>query len=151
MSRLRHPLRLVLLLPAAGLLAACSAAPDQPSALCPQPRETLAAPEPFPGLANPLVASGYDRERARRIYETNDGGGCMACHGRKGDGRGPLAARLSLPPRNFSCAATMKTVSDGQMFWIVRNGSPGTPMLSHPELSDEETWLVVMYIRELGR
>lgn len=151
MSLIRRPASLLLLLLAAWLPAACSTAPAQSPPPCPQPRITLQAPEPFLLLPNPVATRGYDRERARRIYETNDGGGCMACHGKKGDGRGPLAARLSLPPRDFTCSATMKALSDGQLFWIIRNGSPGTPMLSHGELNDEETWQVVTYIRELGR
>ncbi len=45
----------------------------------------------------------------------------------------------------------MDAIPDGQLFWVIRNGSPATGMLSHPELSDEETWQVVRYIRELGR
>lgn len=140
-----------LLLPGALLAAACAHAPASPQPACPQPRATVQAPEPFYSRRNPLAAGGFDRERARRIFETNDGGGCTACHGKKGNGRGPLAAKLSLPPRDFTCRATMATIPDGQLFWIIRNGSPNTPMLSHGELSDEETWQVVMYIRTLAR
>lgn len=141
----------LLLVPALFLPVACSTAPEAGLANCPQPRATRQAPEPLYSQRSPLSAASYDHDRARRIFETNDGGGCAACHGRKGDGRGPLAAKLTPAPRNFTCHATMDALPDGQLFWIIRNGSPDTPMLSHAELSDEETWQVVAYIRELGR
>jgi len=142
---------LLLLLPGLLLFAACTTAPEAPASACPQSRATLPAPEAFYTRRSPLAAAAYDRERARRIFETNDGAGCIACHGRRGDGRGPLADRLAPAPRNFTCRATMDAIPDGQLFWVIRNGSPATGMLSHPELSDEETWQVVRYIRELGR
>lgn len=140
----------LLALPVLLLPAACMSA-DPRLAACPQPRATLVAPDEFLALRNPLADTAYDRERARHIFETNDGAGCIACHGKKGDGRGRLASRLDPPPRNFACRATMAAVPDGQLFWVIRHGSPGTAMLGHGELSDEETWQVVRYIRELAR
>ena len=52
-------------------------------------------------------------------------------------------------PRNFTCSDTMKDVSAGQMFWIIKNGSPGTGMVAHKKtLKDKEIWDVVKYIRQ---
>jgi mono/diheme cytochrome c family protein len=145
----RRPASALLLL--AALLPACAFAPGAGKPSCPQPRATFPAPDEFLQLRNPITESSFDRERARRIFETNDGGGCIACHGTKGDGRGKLGARLAVPPRNFTCRPTMERVPDGQLFWVIRNGSAGTPMSGHAELSDEETWQVVRYIREFAR
>ena len=51
-------------------------------------------------------------------------------------------------PRNFTCSETMKKVSAGQMFWIIKNGSKGTGMVAHGKtLKDAQIWDVVKYIR----
>jgi len=44
----------------------------------------------------------------------------------------------------------MKTISDGQLFWIIRNGSPGTGMPAFKNLKDREIWLIVLYLRKLS-
>ncbi len=75
----------------------------------------------------------------------------MACkmgHGEKGDGGGKLGAALKPKPRNFTCKATMKKVSAGQMFHIIKNGSKGTGMVGHGKtLKDKQIWDVVKFIR----
>jgi len=42
-------------------------------------------------------------------------------------------------------------IPDGQLFWIVRNGSPGTSMPGFHALSDDQIWRVVLYLRELAK
>ena len=49
-------------------------------------------------------------------------------HGDHGDGKGIMANRFAPPPRNFKCAETMRDVPDGQLYWIIKNGSDGTAM-----------------------
>jgi mono/diheme cytochrome c family protein len=75
----------------------------------------------------------------------------MNCHGQQGDGAGPIGAALVPPPRNFTCGATMKEISDGQLFWVIQNGSPGTGMMAFPGLSDDEVWQLIHYLRTLSR
>ncbi len=73
------------------------------------------------------------------------------CHGIKGNGNGKLAVNLAPPPRNFTCAETMKEISDGQMFWIIKNGSGGTKMPAHKEtLTDREIWQLILYIKNFS-
>ena len=73
---------------------------------------------------------------------------CKMCHGEKGDGGGKLGKALKPRPRNFSCSETMKNVSPGQMFHIIKNGSPGTGMAAHGKtLKDKEIWDLIKYIR----
>ena len=40
---------------------------------------------------------------------------------------------------------------DGQLFWIIRNGSPGTAMPGYGPLSDEQIWQLVLFVRSLSR
>ena len=73
---------------------------------------------------------------------------CQMCHGKKGGGDGKLGKALKPTPRNFACKATMKKISAGQMFWIIKNGSKGTGMVAHKKtLKDNEIWDVIKYIR----
>ncbi|MFQ5445277.1 MAG: c-type cytochrome, partial [Nitrospinales bacterium] len=73
---------------------------------------------------------------------------CKMCHGDKGAGDGKLGKALKPSPRNFTCAKTMKKVSAGQMFWIIKNGSKGTGMVAHKKtLKDKDIWNVIKYIK----
>ena len=66
-------------------------------------------------------------------------------------GKGSWARRLIPPPRNFTCGSMMKDIPDGQLFWIIKNGSPGTGMMSFAGLPDEQVWELIHYVRSLGR
>jgi mono/diheme cytochrome c family protein len=73
---------------------------------------------------------------------------CKMCHGDKGDGAGKLGAALKPAPRNFSCAETMKDISAGQMYHIIKNGSKGTGMVAHGKtLKEQDIWNVIKFIR----
>ncbi|MGH8491909.1 MAG: c-type cytochrome [Moraxellaceae bacterium] len=137
----------------AGTLLALSApalaAP--PSEQCPQPRFTGRAPDPDYGYSNPLSASKENLSAAKKMYLGKDGHfGCENCHGKKGEGNGPLASQYDPRPRNFACPQTVRAIPDGQLFWIIRNGSPDTGMPPHPEYSEVEMWRLVLYIRLLA-
>lgn len=136
------------------LLAACGSAPNTaPVPLrCPQPRFTGSAPAAMLALQNPLDAGAGAIAAGRATYAGRAGqAGCVPCHGERGDGHGPLAEQFTPPPRNFACASTIQGIPDGQLFWIIRNGSPGTAMPAHPDLTDTQVWQLVSYLRELAR
>ena len=134
---------------AAIAVASASAAP--PASECPQPRFTGKAPPEIYERRNPLP-EGTDTRGAERLFR-GDGRkvACATCHGEKGDGRGPMSDQFSPPPRNFRCAQTVDGIPDGQLFWIIRNGSPGTAMPPHPQFSEAEVWQMVRYLRQLAR
>jgi len=139
---------------ATGILAACAAGPDfagPPPGQCPQPRFTGRAPEAVYRLGNPIKADEANVAAGRALYEKGAAPSCSTCHGIRGDGRGPLAAQFDPPPRNFACAETVNGIPDGQLFWIIRNGSPGASMPSFGALPDERIWQLVLYLRELAR
>jgi len=118
---------------------------------CPQPRFTGSAPPEYLGRASPAPSEAGLRE-GERIYKGSGSGiSCANCHGAKGDGRGPMSNMFDPRPRNFQCAATVNGIPDGQLFWIIRYGSPETSMPPHPRLSDEQVWNVVAYLRKLAR
>ena len=111
---------------------------------CPQPRKTKAAPG---SVAKKDKTAKADAANGKKLYtKTAKPMACKMCHGDKGDGGGKLGKALKPAPRNFTCAETMKNVSAGQMFHIIKNGSAGTGMAKQ-KLSDKEIWDVIKYIR----
>ena len=113
---------------------------------CPQPRKTKSAPA---GTARTDKTAKANAANGEKIYmKKAKPMACQMCHGKKGDGGGKLGKALKPSPRDFTCAATMKKVSAGQMLWIIKNGSKGTGMVAHKKtLKDKEIWDVVKYIR----
>ena len=76
---------------------------------------------------------------------------CRLCHGFRGNGNGKLAQNMDPPPRNFTCEQIMSTLADGQLFWIIKNGSKGTKMPIHKNtLTDRQIWQLIHYIRQFG-
>lgn len=113
---------------------------------CPQPRKTKAAPA---NVARMDKTASADAANGKLIYTKKAKPmACKMCHGAKGDGAGKLGAALKPKPRDFTCSDTMKKVSAGQMFYVIKKGSAGTGMVAHGKtLKDKEIWDVVKYIR----
>lgn len=148
-SRYSNALLAAAALAAIGFVSAADQLP--PPGECPQPRFTGRAPAEIYTLTNPLPASAETAAAGQRLYRGTSGGtACATCHGVKGDGKGVLASQFAPPPRNFACAQTVKGIPDGQLFWIVKNGSPGTAMSAasaYGKFSDENIWQLVAYLR----
>lgn len=120
--------------------------------VCPQPRNTKTAPAEFLSLKNPLQASSSTLKAGKTLFlESAKPLACMNCHGPRGEGAGALGMGLMPPPRNFTCGKTMKDIPDGQLFWIIKNGSPGTGMMAFSALSDDEVWQLIHYLRTLAK
>ena len=121
---------------------------------CPQPRKTKSAPTSF--VKQDKIAKANKANGKKIYHKTAKPMACKMCHGDKKDpgglgaGVGKLGAAFKSPvaPRNFKCKATMKKISAGQMFWIIKNGSKGTGMVAHKKtLKDKEIWDIIKYIR----
>jgi cytochrome c oxidase cbb3-type subunit I/II len=91
-----------------------------------------------------------DLKLGERIYREN----CAACHGEKGDGKGPEANRLKTKPRNFTSGIyKFRTTPSGSLpldqdiFRTITRGVRGTSMLAQLQLSEQERWAVVHYLK----
>ncbi|HEX5646051.1 MAG TPA: cytochrome c, partial [Nitrospira sp.] len=97
-------------------------------------------------LKSPLPDSPEIVEKGKAIYDGK--GTCFNCHGTDGGGNGPAAAKLNPAPRNFRHHGFWRHRTEGELFWVIKNGSPGTGMIGFgPVLSDEEIWSVIQYER----
>lgn len=123
-----------------------------PSGVCPQPRKTVKAPGEFLSKTNPLPASADMVQAGKALFLQNaQPVACAMCHGKEGNGQGFMGAGLVPQPRNFTCGTMMKDIPDGQLFWIIKNGSPGTGMMSFGGLPDEQVWQLIHYMRSLAK
>ena len=51
------------------------------------------------------------------------------------------------PSRNFTCNEYMNKVTDGELFWINKEGIPEGGMPSYRHFSDKKVWQLIQYIR----
>jgi cytochrome c oxidase cbb3-type subunit 2 len=86
----------------------------------------------------------------KRIYLEN----CAACHGQRGDGKGPEADRLKTKPRDFTTGVYKYRSTDSgslpldqDIFRTISRGVRGTSMLAQLHLSEKERWAVTEYLK----
>ena len=121
------------------------------SADCPQQRSTLKAPDDLYTLSNPEKATAEGIAAGRKLYEKAANPACEVCHGLKGDGNGAIATQFLPRPRDFTCADVLHEIPDGQLFWIIRNGSPETGMPPYKKLTDSQIWQIILYLRTFAK
>lgn len=119
---------------------------------CPQKRNTKSVSFKYKSKKNPLKPTPANLKAGEVLFQkTAKPMACKLCHGKRGDGNGPGGAGINPKPRNFTCTATMKDISDGQMFGVIKAGSPGTTMPAFKNLKDKEVWQLILYIREFTK
>jgi mono/diheme cytochrome c family protein len=107
------------------------------------------APSEAKNLTNPFPISDEVLLEGERIYQSK--GTCFTCHGASGRGDGPAGLELNPRPRNFTTPRFHELRTDGELFWVIRNGSPGTRMFSYSPsvITEDEAWKVIHYLRTL--
>jgi len=108
------------------------------------PPDQLAAAK---ALKNPVPASPENIAKGKTLYETK--GTCMNCHGAGGKGDGIAGTILNPTPRNFTNCEFEKHKTDGEMFWVIKNGIAGTGMVAlvPAQINEEEAWTIIHYER----
>jgi mono/diheme cytochrome c family protein len=100
-------------------------------------------------LTSPFGDSPEMRAKGKALYEGK--GGCTNCHGQTGGGDGPLAGSLNPAPRNFHHHGFWRHRTEGELFWVIKYGSPGTAMIGFADqLTDEDIWAIIQYERSFS-
>ena len=103
---------------------------------------------------NPLPATEDTIEKGKKLFQGK--AFCVTCHGRDGKGLGgdiePGTLKGPLP-RDFTDQDWQATRTDGELFWILQNGSKGTAMAKFIPLvlTEEEAWQVLLYVRSFSQ
>lgn len=90
---------------------------------------------------NPLAHEKDAAKAGEKEYKKD----CAQCHGEHAEGK---TGKKYRPPLK---SAAMKQTSDGQLFWLLTNGSIRNGMPSWSELPDAQRWQVVSYLRKLNK
>ena len=98
-------------------------------------------------MKNPVPMTKVNVAKGKALYEGK--GTCFNCHGKGGKGDGPAGKVLNPSPRDFTNCKFHKRRKDGELFWIIKNGSPGTGMvpLIPATITEEEAWTTIHYER----
>ena len=75
---------------------------------------------------------------------------CAMCHGKDGDGKGDMASDLKNVP-DFTKPGTLKNRTDGELFYIVRNGEGQDMPPEGDRAKDDNVWNMVNYVRSLAK
>jgi mono/diheme cytochrome c family protein len=136
------PFMIVLVL----LLCVFSAAAQENQA---PPKAAAPGPSAIPADAvhqvNPVKPTSESLAQGKKYY----GYDCAMCHGASGNGKGEVAVEENLKLSDFSDPATLKGKTDGELFYIIKQGHDHMP----PEgdrLKAPELWNLVNYIRSLS-
>jgi mono/diheme cytochrome c family protein len=103
---------------------------------------------------NPLPATEETIDKGKKLFEGK--AFCATCHGRDGKGLGADIEPGTLKgplPRNFTDREWQTARTDGELLWILKNGSKGTAMAPFIPLilTEEEAWQVLLYVRSFGQ
>jgi cytochrome c len=96
---------------------------------------------------NPVASTPESIAKGKALYEGK--GTCFNCHGKNGDGQGEAGKILNPSPRDFTNCKFHKKRKDGELLWIIKNGSAGTGMVSliPAAITEEEAWNIINYER----
>jgi mono/diheme cytochrome c family protein len=100
---------------------------------------------------NPFESTPENIEEGKALFHGK--AFCVTCHGRDGKGLSGVEGLRGKLPRNFTDKAWQRARTDGELFWILKNGSPGTDMASFIPLvlTEDEAWHVLLYVRSFGQ
>lgn len=87
--------------------------------------------------ANPFAGEGAAAEGGSRLFADH----CSKCHGADALGRGK---RPSLRSKEVQSA------TDGEIFWLLKNGNRRRGMPSWSSLPEPSRWQLVAYVKSLG-
>lgn len=95
---------------------------------------------------NPVKSTAESIAKGKKWY----GYDCAMCHGKQGDGKGEVVAAMKLKMSDLTSIATLKNVTDGELFYIIKYGRGLMP----PEgerLKATELWNLVNYVRSIAQ
>ena len=100
---------------------------------------------------NPFSSTSQNIEKGKALFHGK--AFCVTCHGKDGKGYDHIPGLRGKLPRNFTDKSWQAVRTDGELMWILKNGSLGTAMASFVPLvlTEEEAWHVLLYVRSFGR
>lgn len=99
---------------------------------------------------NPVEANEESIAKGKVLFMTKEKGNCVFCHGETGSGNKENLPRLRRVPADLSDKDRMPKLSDGEIFWKMTKGITGIMPSREKQLTEEERWHVVNFVRTLS-
>ena len=96
--------------------------------------------------SNPVKSSPDSIARAKKWWNLD----CAMCHGASGDGKGDIAKDMKLNVADFTNANALKDRTDGEIYYIIKNGHNDMPA-EGTRVKPEENWDLVNYVRAFAK
>jgi mono/diheme cytochrome c family protein len=115
-----------------------------------KPEQSTAAPEyKIPPEAvkevNPVKSTPESLARGKKRY----GYDCAMCHGADGSGKGDIGD-FKVQPADYRDAKSLKDKTDGELFYIIKNGKGEMPA-EGDRATTNQVWDMVNYVRSLAK
>jgi len=95
---------------------------------------------------NPNKPTPESIAQGKKIY----GFDCALCHGEDGSGKSDLATSMNLKLIDFRDPETLKDTTDGELFYIIKNGKDKMPS-EGDRAKPDQVWNLVNYIRSFAK
>jgi mono/diheme cytochrome c family protein len=115
--------------------------PQQP----PAPAAPATIPAEAAHMANPVKPTPESQAHAKKRY----GYDCAMCHGATGNGKGDIPD-LKPPPKDYTDPAALKDLSDGEIFYILKNGKGQMPP-DGGRTKPDDLWNMVILVRSFAK
>jgi cytochrome c5 len=132
-----------MLKPLFALLALLLFAPTSQQPAAPPAPPTI--PADAAQLVNPIKPTPESQAKAKKMY----GYDCAMCHGASGNGKGDIAD-LKPAPKDYTDPAALKDLSDGQIFYIIKNGKGAMPP-DGGRTKPDDIWNIVILVRSFAK
>jgi mono/diheme cytochrome c family protein len=141
MQRIKHPVVIATLVALIAATAATLIAEEQKQT---DSQSDWTIPANAAMEINPVAATPEVVAQGRKLFENR----CQRCHGRDGRGHGP-DADPDHPAGNLTDRLRAAFNPDGIMFYKIWNGrqSPKMPAFKKEDLSKEEVWTVIQFVK----
>ena len=116
--------------------------PQQPA---PAPAQPV-IPADAVHLVNPVSPTPQSQAQAKKMY----GYDCAMCHGANGNGKGDLALESKMALKDYTDPAALKDLSDGEIFYIIKNGK-GQMTGEGDRLNTDGVWNMVILVRSFSK
>jgi mono/diheme cytochrome c family protein len=115
--------------------------PQQPAA----PAAPATIPAEAAHMVNPIKPTPESQAHAKKMY----GYDCAMCHGATGNGKGDIPD-LKPSPRDYTDPAALKDLSDGEIFYILKNGKGQMPP-DGGRTKPDDLWNLVILVRSFAK
>ena len=114
------------------------------------PQQATPPEKPMPAdaatLTNPVTPTPESQAHAKMMYGID----CAMCHGANGNGKGDLVADMQLTMKDFTDPSALKGMSDGQLFYIIKNGK-GKMDGEGDRMKPDDIWNMVILVRSFAK